>query len=308
MSDARAPLPAARGELLPSLGLVLGAALWGLYWIPVRGIEHAGVAAIWVGPVVFAATLILFLPLAIRCRRGLRAHWRRILLPGLLSGFAIALYIASLNFTDVVRAVLLFYLTPLWSTLLGMLVLKERLTVNRVLGLLLALAGLYVVLVTEQGLPLPRNLGDWLALGSGLCWSVASVRLFQDGTAQLAEKLTLFVFFGLVASLAMLPLHADGFGAAPTLAALERGAGWILVVALMMVPITWLTIWPTTLLSPARVGMLLLMDVIVGVTSAAWLAGEPFGARELTGAVLVVAAGVVEVIRAPSFAARRRPA
>ena len=53
---------------------------------------------------------------------------------------------SALILTEVVRALLLFYLTPLWSTLLGIFFLGERLTVNRFLGLLLAFVGLAIVL------------------------------------------------------------------------------------------------------------------------------------------------------------------
>ena len=166
-----------RGDLWPSLAIALGAAFWGLYWIPVRGIEEAaGVHAFWIGPIIFGASSLLFVPFILFQWRNYVAHWRHILLPGLLAGSAFSLYIASLNLTDVVRAILLFYMSPLWSTLLGIVLLKERLTANRVIGLLLAFCGLYVVLVVESGLPIPRNTGDWFALLSGLCWSIASVR------------------------------------------------------------------------------------------------------------------------------------
>ena len=112
---------APRNDLVPSLTLAAGAALWGLYWIPIRAIEQAGAHALWAGPTIFGASTLLFLPLLLLRRENFLAHWRQILLPGLLAGFAFALYIASLNLTDVVRAILLFYLSPLWSTLLGML-------------------------------------------------------------------------------------------------------------------------------------------------------------------------------------------
>jgi drug/metabolite transporter (DMT)-like permease len=64
-----------------------------------------------------------------------------------------------------------------------------------------------------------------------------------------------------------------------------------------MLPITYLTIWPATVLSPGRVGMLLMVEVIVGVVSAAILTDEQFGVRELAGTVLIISAGVVEVLR-----------
>jgi drug/metabolite transporter (DMT)-like permease len=286
-----------RSDLIPSVTLAIGAALWGLYWIPIRGIESAGVDAIWTGPTIFGFSSLLFLPLLIMRFRVFAAHWRHILLPGLLAGFAFALYIASLNLTEVVRAILLFYLSPLWSTLLGIVILKERLTANRAVALLLAFSGLYAVLVVENGLPVPRNTGDWFALLSGLCWSIATVKLFQDGARMVIEKVMTFVVCALFMSLLLVLWQQGDLEGMPNSADLIAGWYWILLIALAMLPITWMTIWPAMLLSPGRVGMLLLAEVLVGVTSAALLLNEPFGLRELSGASLIVAAGVVEVLR-----------
>jgi len=76
---------------------------------------------------------------------------------------------------------------------------------------------------------------------------------------------------------------------------------WIAIVAVLMLPITYFTIWPATLLSPGRVGMLLMGDVIVGVASAAMLTGERFGTREMIGTLLIVSAAIVEVARRQSI-------
>ena len=290
-----------RSDLLPSVALAFGAALWGLFWIPIRGIEQSGVHAFWTGPVIFGASSLLFLPLLLIRFKTFVINWRRILLPGLLSGFAFALYIASLNLTDVVRAILLFYMSPLWSTLLGILILKERLTLNRVVALLLAFCGLYIVLVVENGLPIPRNTGDWFALISGLCWSIASVKLFQDGAHMILEKVIIFVVFALLMSLLLLLWNQGSLQGMPDLATLGIGWHWILTVALVMLPICYLTIWPAAVLSPGRVGMLLMAEVLVGVASAAILTDEPFGLREMTGAGLIISAGVVEVLRQQNF-------
>jgi drug/metabolite transporter (DMT)-like permease len=286
-----------RGDLLPSIAIAVGAAFWGLYWIPIHGIEQAGVHAFWTGPVIFGASSLLFIPFVLLRWRNYVAHWRHILLPGLLAGSAFALYIASLNLTDVVRAILLFYMSPLWSTLLGIVILKERLTANRVIGLLLAFCGLYIVLVVENGLPIPRNTGDWFALISGLCWSIASVKLFQDGARMIVEKVTIFVIFALLLSLLLVVWHQGNLEGMPQLSDLDRAWYWILIIALSMLPITYLTVWPATVLSPGRVGMLLMVEVIVGVVSAAILTDEQFGMRELAGTVLIISAGVVEVLR-----------
>ena len=290
-----------RSDLVPSLALAFGAALWGLYWIPIRGIEQAGVHAFWTGPVIFGFSSLLFIPLMLLRFRNFAMHWRHILLPGLLAGFAFALYIASLNLTDVVRAILLFYMSPLWSTLLGIVILKERLTSNRVIALMLAFCGLYIVLVVESGLPIPRNTGDWFALLSGLCWSIATVKLFQDGAQMILEKVSIFVVCALGMSLLLVVWQQGDLAGLPDVVSLEKAWYWILIMALLMLPITYLTIWPATLLSPGRVGMLLMVEVLVGVASAAMLTDETFGLREFVGTLFIISAGVVEVLRQQKF-------
>ena len=291
-----------RSDLLPSLGIACGAALWGLFWIPIRGIEAAGVPAFWTSTVVFAAGAALLLPFALPRLLRSAAHARQILLPAALAGLAFALWTVSLNLTEVVRAMLLFYISPVWSTLLGILVLGERITLNRVAGLLLAFSGLYVVLVVDSGWPLPRNTGDWFALLSGVCWSIASVKLFQDGARLMVDKLALFLVCSLLASLLLTLWQQGNLGGLPGLDELRAAWRWILLVAVLILPVTFLTIWPATVLSPARVGMLLMMELIVGVCSAAWLTDEPFGTRELAGTLLILTAGVVEVAREQRFA------
>ena len=87
----------------------------------------------------------------------------------------------------------------------------------------------------------------------------------------------------------------------PTFEVLEKGWYWVLIIALGMLPITYLTIWPATVLSPGRVGMLLMVEVLVGVGSAALLTDETFGVREIAGALLIISAGVVEVVRQQKF-------
>ena len=288
-----------RRDLLPSLGILFASALWGLFWIPVRAIEEAGVSVQWTGPVMFACVALLFLPLAIVRRRSLWQAGRGLILTGLLPGTAFAFYAVSFNLTDVVHTLLLFYVSPVWSTLLGLALLGERLNINRIAALVLGLGGLVVVLGDGVSFPWPRNLGDWFALASGLCWSFASVRLFRGGAVLVFEKTFAFITGAFVVGLllALLPLGIEN--ALPEAGALQRGWPWILGVALFLLPATWLTIWPATVLSPARVGILFMTEAIVGIASAAWLTDEPFGLREMIGTALIIGAGLADVLRKP---------
>jgi drug/metabolite transporter (DMT)-like permease len=286
--------------LLPSIGIALSAALWGLFWIPVRAIEGTGVAALWTGPILFVCVALMFLPFAIVRWKSFRRAGFGLILTGLLPGLGFSLYAASFNMTDIIHALLLFYVSPVWSTLLGLIFLGERLNINRVAALILGIGGLVVVLGDGVSFPWPRQTGDWFALASGLCWSFASVRLFQGGNKFVFEKTFAFITGSFIVGsiLALLPLGMDN--TFPETASLRQSSVWIVVVALLLLPATWLTIWPATILSPARVGILFMTEAIVGIGSAAWLTNEPFGLREMIGTALIMGAAIIEVLRSQS--------
>ena len=288
-----------RADLLPSLGIVAGGALWGIYWLPLRTIDELGLGPGWAGGALYAIVLLLLLPFAVRQRQALAAGGLGLLWTGVLTGSAFALYAAAIVLTEVVRVLLLFYLTPVWSTLLGWLFLGERLTWNRLLALLFGFIGLLVVLGLGAQFPWPRNLGDWLALSAGMLWSYGTLRVFRVGRTASFEQIVVFVFGGALVSVAFVALFYDVVGPWPQPDDMARLSLWLALAGVMTLPMVALTIWPATVLSPGRVGILLMGEIVVGVSAAALFSGEPFGPRELCGTLLILAAGVVEVLPGP---------
>jgi drug/metabolite transporter (DMT)-like permease len=98
----------------------------------------------------------------------------------LASALSLGLHAVSVVFTDVIRAMLLFYMTLLWSALLGPIVLKQWITVVRAFTMALALAGMLTMFGLGDTVPLPRNAGDWMGLGAGLFRAITAGRLRQD--------------------------------------------------------------------------------------------------------------------------------
>ncbi|MEQ8443646.1 MAG: DMT family transporter [Alphaproteobacteria bacterium] len=294
---------AAQSRLLPSAAVAVSAVLWGLYWLPMRYLEAGGIAKAWPSLVLNIVVFAILMPGLVRRRGSVARHFGSLLFSGLAAGGALALYGISLNLTDVVRSVLLFYMMPIWGTVIGLIWLGERLTSQRVAALVLGVAGMLIVLRADEGLPLPRNVGDWMALVSGIAWAVGSARIFlakEIGTYETAS------FFALGAAVitgaGILFLPVDVMGPAPTAAAIEASIPIIAAsVLLLMIPILFLTVWGTQRLPPATVGLLLLAEIVVAVGSAAILIeDEPFGVREILGTVLIAGAGVVEILPARS--------
>ena len=287
----------AAGTLWPSLGLAMVGALWGLYWLPTHWMQAHGLGPAWMSLIISAFTLLATAPLLIRERATLHRVDGRVLLTGVCLSGAFSLYGVSLTQTSVVSAILLFYLSPVWSTLMDLWFNGERLRPQRVMALLLGLAGLVTVLGFEQGLPVPRLLGDWLALISGVVWAYGSIRSYAGNGAGITGNVLAFNVGSAVTSLALILLLPAASGAVPDSATLQATLPALAVLSLVFVlPSNYLVIWATQKLPAPRVGILLMTEVVAGTASAALLAGEPFGARQVSGSLLIVAAGVFEVM------------
>ena len=182
------------------------------------------------------------------------------------AGLALTLYTFSFIYTEVVRAMLLFYLTPVWSTILARLILGDAITGLRLLAMSLAIAGMLIIFGLGLNFPIPKNKGDWLGLASGIVWAIAAVRLRQsDKYAAVDLTCGFFSWSMLVALIACLTLLPE---ATPS-------ADQIIPLLYWMVPIVVLLVLPVRLppcgakfLNPGLVG-LLFMTIIFGSISAA---------------------------------------
>ncbi len=285
-----------RPDLLPSVVVALIGVSWGVFWLPMRLLDKIGLGGAWASLAVFATALVLLLPVIIVRRRRLVAGGTSLLVTGMITGAAFALYATALVLTEIVYTILLFYLTPVWSTLLGRILLGEKITRGRLLALILGIAGLFVILGFDRGLPLPRNIGDWMALLSGIAWAYGSLRVYRSESASAWETTSAFFAGGLLVTLVavLIPIGVT----APSSESLVAATPWLfLLVGAYLVPSMLLLLWAASRLSPGRVGLLLMGEVVVGVISAALLTDEPFGGRELIGTILIVSAGVIEVMQ-----------
>lgn len=268
--------------------------MWGILWFPLRWIEAHGVGGGWAALCFNLIAVLAPLPWMLRstARKGLASQ----ALTGLLLGAAFALYTTSLVLTDVLHAILLFYLTPVWSTLAAWLVLGDRLTSSRLLAMALGFAGIAFILGTDGGLPLPRNGGDWLALASGVLWAAGTTRSFLRPSPGIALPVFTFGLGGVAASGVILVLGSAAHLPLTQAAGLPATWPWVVLVALVLfVPPNALVLWAAQRLDPGRVGILLMTEVMAGAASAALLSGEPFGWPELAGTALIIGAGLVEI-------------
>ena len=269
--------------------------VFGIFWIPLRALGDAGFSGAWSPLVLNAFPLTFVCPLLIYRWRTFVPGRLRFHIGGLLAGLAFVLYANSLMYTEVIRSILLFYLLPIWGFLLTRLVVGEVITPVRWLSMALGLGGLLIIFGVDVGLPVPRNIGDWMGLGSGLVWAVASLMMLTDNEDAINYGLAFFLWGTLGAALMAYIASIHGLAPTPNWSMVAPMLPWLIPLAILVViPAGFAAVYGPTQLNPGVVGLLFMTEISVATVTAALLADEPFGIRELLGIILISLAGLAE--------------
>ena len=278
-----------RGSWKAAAALVLNAGVWGLSWWPFRELQALGLHPLWATGAVYLLSIALLLAFRPRTWAECRGHGVLWLL-GTLAGLTNVGFNWAVSIGDVVRVVLLFYLMPAWSMLLAWPLLGERPTFAGLLRLLLALAGVAVVLDPGTGgLPWPREAADWLALGAGFCFAFTNVLLRKlEQVPPWARVLTMFIGGLVMASATAAAGQAAGLLPAPMLPA----GGWGLAV---MLGLAFLggnigLQYGAARLPAAATSLIMLSEIIFASVSSVALGAAGFGPRIALGAGLILLA------------------
>ena len=282
-----------------SLAVLIAAGIWGLYWIPLRYLAGLGVREDWAVALINIPAAFVALALFLWQFRSQLPHLRRGALIGVFMGLTVALFTIGLVLSSVVRVTLLFYLAPIWSTLIGSYWLKEEVTRGRWIAIAIGLLGLGF-LVSQGGGQVPLNIGDALGFLSGITWAVGGAMIKRYGEVPMP---TLLLFqFCLASVFALLFGALWGQGSGPSLALLQQVAPASTVISIgIILPSILIIFWAQKFLFPGRVALLMMTEVIVAtLTASLLLPEEAMGILEWIGACLIVGACVVEIFEEPA--------
>lgn len=270
--------------------LLLAAAMWGLLWYPMRLLEQAGLPGLWATLVAYAVASAAGLMFSVRYLAEFLRY------PGWLLGLALAAgwcnvaFILAIIDGNVVRVVLLFYLSPLWTVLLGWIFLRERIDRPAALVLAVAMSGALLMLWDPRmGAPWPQDSADWMAISAGLAFSINNVIVRGSGHVSLPAKTTAAWVGGAVLAAAWLSLTASPMPMAAPQA-------WWGAVALGLLGIVIMTItvqYGVTHMPVRRSAVILLFELVVATVSSQLLADEALTAREWLGGGLIVGAALI---------------
>ena len=283
-----------------AIALALSAGAWGIYWLPQRILEEGGLTGGWGTIAQMIIGFLILIPISIwRMFKG-KSSGLELPLTGLLIGGGFICYALSFLLTDVVRALILFYMTPIWTTIFEILFLKKKPGLVRVVTLLLALGGLWIVFSKQTVLPLPENSGDWLAFVGGIIFAGGMIRLEvvkYDGVFPLIFS---FFFYGAIFNIFAGFLLVDYLGPMPAIDAFVSMASFLFIISVFyFIPTGIVILWAPSKLGAGLCSILFLSEIIVGVISSSILTNEPFGWREIVGSSMIVLGGILAVVLAP---------
>jgi drug/metabolite transporter (DMT)-like permease len=281
------PSKPADSAVLPLAVLLFGAAFWGISWFPLRLLEGHGLAGLWSTLIIYATALAIGLAaLALNRERPRLDGWMVMLLAA--SGWCNTAFILAVLEGNVVRVLLLFYLSPLWTVLFGRLLLRETLSPAARVTMAVAMVGAVIMLWdAETGVPWPRTAADWLALTSGLAFALNNVIVRRLQQVSVWGK-TVMAWAGVVL-VAGAWIIVEGLSFPPVGAPVIGGA--MALGAFGMAGMTLAVVYGMTHMPAHRAAVVLLFELVVGAASAQWLTDEVVKPQEWAGGALILLAG-----------------
>ena len=293
-------------KLYPNLTVLISCFFWGTYWIPLRYLDNSNNSSVW--PIFISFLIlsaILLKPLILSIKIILINKNFFFLVGCLFSALAISLYSESLLRGEIAKVVVLFYLCPIWGSILARIFLHQKFTTKRIISIILGFVGLVVIIGIEQGFFLPSNLVEWIAILAGITWAI-SLTMFNlaESTSGLQKtSLTIFLVPFIFLLLCFIP-GGRSIIISSNLLSINPIFIWIFLFAIFwLLPSILLIFFSVGILDPGRVNILLAFEVVVGILSAALLTSEIIGFKELLGAFLVIIACSIDVLNLKKFSA-----
>ena len=277
-----------REKTVAITSLLTGATVWGLIWYPYRVVEAAGLGGIQASLLTYLVALVIGIVAFRATLRTARFSWW---LPAiaLAAGGCNIGYVLGILHGEVMRVLLLFYLSPLWTVLLSRVLLKEHLTRDGAKVIAISLAGAMIMLWHPRlGFPWPGNSAEWIGLAAGICFALQNV-LIRKTIALSIELKSIAVFVGVIGlGLILMP-----FEPMSSISGLNNG-DWMILAAIGIVLLVVNVVVQFGLMRlPANQAIVIfLFELVVAAISSWLLAGEAMGLREWVGGAMIITASV----------------
>lgn len=274
-------------------GLLYGATVWGVIWFPYRLLAESNITGVVASFYTYLIALVIGIFVFSKQWRGMFKQPKTIAWLILAAGWTNLSYVLAVIDGEVMRVILLFYLSPVWTLLLAHFWLKERAGLKEVMVIVVSLVGAFIMLsdASRPGqLPLPSSLSDWLAVSAGIGFALTNVITRKSAHLSLAAK-SFAVWVGVVLlSLFGVLFFNQTLSLPSTINLMDWGL--LLIIALLLFSSTLLVQYGVTHMTAARASVIFLFELVVAAIAAYFLAGEAMTINAWIGGALIVSAAI----------------
>jgi len=271
---------------------------WGIIWYPYRLLQEAGFSGVSASFYTYLIAMVIGVVLLGRHWRDLLSAHNSMCWLALAAGWTNLSYVLAVIDGEVMRVMLLFYLSPVWTLLLAHFWLKERAGLQGVLVIATSLLGAFIMLydaTLPTNMPLPHNQSEWLALSAGMGFSLMNVQSRKFGDLSLVSK-SFSVWLGVVFITVVSVLFFGQDFAMPTT---MRNVDWMWLggVGVLLFASTLLVQYGVTHMPAVRASIIFLFELVVAAIAAYYLAGEDMSLNEWVGGAFIVTAAIYAAVQ-----------
>ncbi len=229
------------------------AVIWGLGWPAGRVVANdiLPFAASWLRYIIATVSFLAFMKLSGQWMFPNRSEWPRIFAIGFISTVVYqAFFMFGMQYTAAGDASLMITFNPLFTAILAVIILKEKMHINLILGLLMGISGVAILFYYSPNVDLPfseRVFGNLLIACAALSWACNTILMKQamtspvDPVARPLNPLELTVWSSVAGLLILTPITAAE--AVIHGVSTPSGEGWIGIIFLALFSTVIAYVW-----------------------------------------------------------------
>jgi len=240
-------------DALIHLKLLFVAIVWGFSWSAGRILAQdiAPISGAWMRYVIALACFFLYLKMTDNWRIPTKMEWKRIIIIGFFSTFVYqALFMYGMKFTAAGDASLMITFNPIFTALLAVPFLDEKMNWRLATGLICGLIGVIILFLYSPNVDIPfdtRLKGDLMIAGAALAWATTSILQKKAMTSPAIDSQTplsplhLTVWSSLIGLLFLTPWAAyeSYLYGMPQ----PSGGGWLAILFLAILSTVFSYVW-----------------------------------------------------------------
>lgn len=266
------------------------AVLWGLAWVYMKAVLE------YMGPFMFTffrfgigAIALIFIAWSMKYGLPERRYWKHLFWVGALQTagmFLLVMY--GLKFVEAGKSSVLLYSMPLWSSLLAVKYLQEKLSPRQVGGLFLGMIGLLTILGWDIWIGLSTEIlfGELLIIIAAFLWAIANIhyRLHLDAMPKIQASA-----YQMVCGSAVIAIFAFTMEGGEPIVWTAASIYYVLFTGLLASALCF-TVWYVILNKVSMVSATIatLLVPIFGLVFSSLMLAEPLTASILAGTGMII--------------------